>query len=203
MLLMPLAFLLFASSLFHIDPIPAAAMKKMDGVSWHKGCPVPLTDLRQLTVAYYNFSQQTQPGVLYVHKDVAEDLRVIFEKLYAAKFLIERMAPVEAYNGNDDASMTANNTSAFNCRDVTGTPGKFSNHSWGRAVDINPLTNPYVKGRTVLPPAGKQYLDRTHAYPGSILDKSQIVKEFESRGWTWGGRWTDLKDYQHFEKPAK
>ena len=200
---MPLAFFFAISSLFHIGPMPADAMKKMDGVTWHKGCPVPLTDLRQLTVAYYNFSHQTSPGVLYVNKDVAEDLKTIFEKLYNAKFEIERMEPVENFKGSDDASMAANNTSAFNCRDVTGVPGKFSNHSWGRAVDINPLTNPYVKRATVLPPAGRQYLDRHAAHPGSILENSQIVKEFESRGWTWGGHWSDRKDYQHFEKPAQ
>lgn len=200
---MLLAFFLAVPSFFHIDPIPPDAMKKMEGVTWHKGCPVPLTDLRQLTIAYYSFDHQTQPGVLYVHKDVAEDLKTIFEKLYNSNFEIESIRPVENFKGSDDASMAANNTSAFNCRDVTGSPGKFSNHSWGRAVDINPLTNPYVKGTTVLPPAGKQYLDRTHRYPGSILDNSQIVKEFESRGWTWGGRWTDRKDYQHFEKPVK
>jgi hypothetical protein len=99
--------------------------------------------------------------------------------------------------------MAANNTSAFNCRDITGTVGRFSNHSWGRAVDINPLTNPYVKGDSVLPPTGRAYLDRTQSHPGSILRGSLIVKEFESRGWTWGGTWTDRKDYQHFEKPAK
>ncbi|HYA17998.1 MAG TPA: M15 family metallopeptidase [Bryobacteraceae bacterium] len=200
---MPLAFFLLASTLFRIDPIAADAMKKMKGVSWHQGCPVPLTDLRQLTVTYLDFHSQPRQGILYVHKDVAGDLKTIFEKLYAGKFQIERMEPVEAFNGSDDASMAANNTSAFNCRDVTGSPGRFSNHSWGRAIDINPLTNPYVKGTTVLPPAGRQYLDRTAAHPGSILENSQIVKEFESRGWTWGGRWSDRKDYQHFEKPAR
>ena len=55
----------------------------------------------------------------------------------------------------------------------------------------------------MLPPAGRQYLDRKMAHPGSILENSEIVKEFESRGWTWGGRWSDRKDYQHFEKPGK
>ena len=98
--------------------------------------------------------------------------------------------------------MAANNTSAFNCRDTTGKPGVFSNHSWGRAIDINPLTNPYVKGDRVLPPAGRKYLDRSRAFPGSILKDGFVVQEFESKGWTWGGRWLDRQDYQHFEKPA-
>ena len=198
---MRLALFLMASSLFRVAPISADAMKKMEGVSWHSGCPVALTELRQLTVTYYNFRSRSAQGVLYVHRDVAEELKTIFQNLFKGKFLIERISPVEEYGGNDDRSMAANNTSAFNCRDITGTVGRFSNHSWGRAVDINPLTNPYVKGDQVLPPAGRTYLDRTKAFPGSILNDSPIVKEFESRGWTWGGRWSDRKDYQHFEKP--
>jgi hypothetical protein len=197
---MPLLLFLLV---FRIGVIPADAMKKMEGVSWHKGCPVPLTDLRQLTVTYLDFHEQAKQGVIYVHKDVARELKTIFEDLYKARFLIEKMAPVEEYGGSDDASMAANNTSAFNCRDITGTLGRFSNHSWGRAVDINPLTNPYVKGDSVLPPAGRAYLDRTQQHPGSILRDSLIVKEFESRGWTWGGKWSDRQDYQHFEKPPK
>ena len=200
---MKLTLLFAIASVFRVDPIPPDAMKKMEGVSWHAGCPVALTDLRQLTVTYYNFHSQPAQGVLYVHSDVAEELKTIFGNLFKAKFLIERIAPVEEYGGNDDRSMAANNTSAFNCRDITGAVGRFSNHSWGRAVDINPLTNPYVKGDQVLPPAGRAYLDRTKAFPGSILSDSRIVKEFASRGWTWGGRWSDRKDYQHFEKPAR
>ena len=85
--------------------------------------------------------------------------------------------------------------------DVTGQPGKFSNHSWGRAIDINPLTNPYIKGDKVLPPEGRQYLDRSQALPGSILADSFIVKRFAQAGWQWGGSWSDRKDYQHFEIP--
>ena len=79
----------------------------------------------------------------------------------------------------------------------------FSNHSWGRAIDINPLTNPYVKGDLVLPPGGRAYLDRTKSFPGSILRDSYIVRRFEGAGWTWGGRWSDRQDYQHFEKPLR
>ena len=134
---------------------------------------------------------------------LAQELQAIFRELFAHGFLIERMEPVETYGGSDDRSMAANNTSAFNCRDVTGVKGKFSNHSWGRAIDINPLTNPYVKGPKVLPPGGQAFLDRTKAYPGGILPDSFIVKLFANYGWTWGGSWPDRQDYQHFEKPAR
>jgi hypothetical protein len=177
--------------------------QKMRGVTWHDGCPVGLDDLRELTVTYLNFAKQTKTGVLIVNKEVAPDLERLMDDLYRHGFQIERISPVEEFGGSDDASMAANNTSAFNCRDTTGRPGVFSNHSWGRAIDINPLTNPYVKGDIVLPPGGRAYLDRTKSYPGSILADSYIVKLFESAGWTWGGRWKDRQDYQHFEKPRR
>jgi hypothetical protein len=183
------------------DPVPPALVAKMRTTTWHSGCPVAPEDLRQLTIPYWDFSHKRATGLLIVHKDVAKEVEQIFRDLFAHEFLIQRMAPVEEYKGDDDASMAANNTSAFNCRDVTGQPGKFSNHSWGRAIDINPLTNPYIKGETVLPPEGRQYLDRTRAFPGSILAGSFIVNRFARAGWQWGGSWTDRKDYQHFEKP--
>jgi hypothetical protein len=188
---------------FHIDPIPPAAETKIRHTTWHKGCPVGPEDLRQLTVTYLDYQRRPKQGQLYVHKDVATELERLFRGLYDHHFLIERISPVENYSGNDDASMAANNTSAFNCRDTTGKPGTFSNHSWGRAIDINPLTNPYVKDEKVLPPGGRAYLDRTKEFRGSILKGGFAVKEFEAAGWTWGGRWTDRQDYQHFEKPKR
>jgi D-alanyl-D-alanine carboxypeptidase len=191
-----------ARNTFRIDPIPAPLLEKIRTSTWHAGCPVSPEDLRQLTLPYWTFDSKPVTGLLIVHKDVAEAVAQIFSSLYHHGFLIEKMAPVEEYHGSDDASMAANNTSAFNCRDVTGQPGKFSNHSWGRAIDINPLTNPYVKGDKVLPPDGRQYLDRTKAFPGSVLADGFAVKQFVKAGWQWGGNWSNPTDYQHFEKPA-
>ena len=182
--------------------MPAALLARIKTTTWHPGCPVAPEDLRQLTLTFHDFENKTRTGILIVNRELADEVVRRFESLYRHGFRIERMAPVEEYGGNDDASMAANNTSAFNCRDATGKPGVFSNHSWGRAIDINPLTNPYVKGDKVLPPAGRAYLDRTKAFPGSILKDSFVVREFEKAGWTWGGRWPDRQDYQHFEKPA-
>jgi hypothetical protein len=187
--------------IFRSEPVPAALLDKIRHTTWHPGCPVPPEDLRQLKLTYHDFKNSDRVGTLLVHKDLADEVVRYFTNLYRHGFLIERMVPVEEYGGNDDTSMAANNTSAFNCRDVTGKPGVYSNHSWGRAIDINPLTNPYVKGDTVLPPAGRRYLDRTKSFPGSILKDGFVVREFESAGWTWGGRWLDRQDYQHFEKP--
>ncbi len=188
---------------FEAVRVSAPLLEKIRRTTWHAGCPVSPDDLRQLNLTYWDFHQKPASGVLIVHKDVAAEVVQVFRDLFKHGFLIEKMTPVEDYNGDDDASMAANNTSAFNCRDVTGTPGKFSNHSWGRAIDINPLTNPYIKGEKVLPPAGREYLDRTRAFPGSILADSFIVKLFGTAGWQWGGSWTDRKDYQHFEKPER
>jgi hypothetical protein len=190
------------AGVFSAAPVAATLLDKMRTTTWHPGCPVPPDDLRQLKLSYWNFDRKQTNGTLIVHKDVAQEVTDIFRDLFHHGFLIEKMTPVEDYKGDDNASMAANNTSAFNCRDVTGQPGKFSNHSWGRAIDINPLTNPYVKGDSVLPPAGRKYLDRTKAFPGSILKDGFVVREFEASGWTWGGRWTDRQDYQHFEKQA-
>jgi hypothetical protein len=185
---------------FQNEPVPRPLVDRIRHTTWHPGCPVAPEDLRQLTLAYLDFNGKQRTGILLVNKDLADEVVRIFQSLFQHGFPIEHMAPIEDYGGDDDASMAANNTSAFNCRDATGKPGVFSNHSWGRAIDINPLTNPYVKGDKVLPPAGRRYLDRTKAFRGSILKDSFIVQEFEKAGWTWGGRWPDRQDYQHFEK---
>ena len=194
---------LLALTVFLVAPIPPDAQSRMRQVSWRPGCPVEIGDLRQLELSYVDFQGQPAQGKLIVHRDVAQEVTAIFRDLFEHGFRIERMEPVEAFAGDDDRSMAANNTSAFNCRDITGQPGKFSNHSWGRAIDINPLTNPYVKGDKVLPPDGRRYLDRSRAHSGSILAGSYIVSLFARYGWTWGGDWKDRKDYQHFEKPAR
>ncbi|HME09555.1 MAG TPA: M15 family metallopeptidase [Bryobacteraceae bacterium] len=194
---------LFAVAAFLISPIAPDFQVRMRKVSWHPGCPVEIGDLRQVQVPYLDFQRRPAQGTLIVHKDVAREVADIFQDLFQHGFPIERMEPVETYEGSDDRSMAADNTSAFNCRDITGQPGKFSNHSWGRAIDINPLINPYVKGDKVLPPDGRRYLDRNRDYPGSILAGSYIVRLFARHGWTWGGSWKDRQDYQHFEKPGR
>ena len=190
-------------AVFQVAPLPPGMSQKMIGVTWHEGCPVALADLRQVTVSYRDYDDAEQQGVLIVNKEIADETKALFQQLYDRHFPISSISPVENFGGSDDASMAANNTSGFNCRDTTGRPGVYSNHSWGRAIDINPLTNPYVKGDTVLPPLGRDYLDRSVAHTGSILADDYVVKMFEAAGWTWGGRWKDRKDYQHFEKPKR
>lgn len=106
---------------------------------------MPPENLSTLKIPYRDYNSHRQIGTLVVNKEIAEETKGLFKKLYDHHFLIEKMIPIDNYGADDDASMADNNTSAFNCRDTTGRPGVFSNHSWGRAIDINPLTNPYVK----------------------------------------------------------
>lgn len=199
-------YLIFASSLLAEDcfqadysAITAEIQEKMR-YSWKENNPVPLQDLRYITVLHWGFDQQIHRGELVVHKNLAQEVIEIFEELFNEKFPIEKMVLIDAYLANDEASMEDNNTSAFCSRPVTGTTNRFSKHSYGIAIDINPKINPYVKGDTVLPKSGRDYLDRTQAIPGMINEDSACYKIFKKRGWEWGGDWTRLKDYQHFEK---
>jgi hypothetical protein len=122
----------------------------------------------------------------------------VFGRLFTARFPILRMERIDRYGGDDNASMSANNTSSFNCREIAG-GGPYSIHSWGKAIDINPVENPYVKGGVVLPPTGTSYLDREHVRPGMIVDGDLVVQAFADIGFSWGGHWERLLDYQHFE----
>ena len=179
----------YASS---IAPVSAAELS----ASWRAGCPVAPQRLRAVTITHVDFTGTPRTGRLVVRDDVAQAVADVFGDLYALRFPVERVEPVEAYGGSDDASMAANNTSAFNCRATTGGTS-FSEHSHGTAIDLNPVQNPYVKGTTVLPAAGRAHLDRTPAR-GRITAGDPVVAAFAARGFTWGGDWRTLKDYQHF-----
>lgn len=185
---------------FHVAPVSDDLLVKIKRTTWHPGCPVSPDDLRQVTVAFWSFHNVPSVGTLVVNKAVAAEIAGIFQKMFQHGFLIDKIRPVEEYGGSDDASMLDDNTSAFNCRENTSSPGTFSIHSWGTAIDINPMINPYVKGDTVLPAGASKYLDRNLAFPGSILDHGFEVEIFAKKGWTWGGHFVQLKDYQHFEK---
>jgi hypothetical protein len=167
--------------------------------SWHPGCPVPIEDLRLLELDHWGLDGTVHRGELVVNASEAGDVLVIFETLFDARFPIERMALIDVYEADDDRSMAANNTSAFNCRSVTGDPDVWSEHSYGWAIDINPIQNPYVtSGGAVLPPAGRAYVDRSLRAPGMIHDGDVVTTAFSAAGWGWGGHWTSVRDYQHF-----
>jgi poly-gamma-glutamate synthesis protein (capsule biosynthesis protein) len=153
------------------------ALRERMTASHRPGCPVPLRDLRYHVVA-------------------------VFQELFEARFPIRRMVLVDEYDGDDGASMAANNTSAYNCRTVAGTD-RWSEHAFGAAVDINPVQNPYVQGSSYDPAEAAPYVEvprgaRARPEPGVIVAGDVVVRAFERIGWEWGGTWTSSKDYQHF-----
>ena len=180
-----------------IERIDAPQAKRMTGVSWRPGCPVGLRDLRLLRLSHWDFRGQARTGRLIVHREVARELVEVFRDLYAARFPIRRMVPVDAYGGSDFRSIEADNTSAFNCRFVEGTT-RWSNHASGTAIDLNPIENPYVSGGRTSHRASRPYVDRSRRRPGMAYEGSPVVRAFDRIGWGWGGRWTSVKDYQHF-----
>jgi hypothetical protein len=186
----------------HAAPIDARLAKRMTGVSWRPGCPVPLRDLRLLTVSHWGFDGRVHSGRVIAHRDVAGQLVGVFRRLYAAHFPIRRLVPVDAYGGSDFRSIEADNTSAFNCRYVDGTT-RWSEHAYGRAIDVNPIENPYVSGGTTSHAASRPYLDRSRRRPGMAYDGGALVRAFDAAGWGWGGRWSGAKDYQHFSASGR
>jgi hypothetical protein len=178
---------------FRTEPVTAARL----GSSHRPGCPVSVADLRLVTVTHLRFDGTPARGQLVVHRDAAAGVVHVFRALHAARFPVAQVRTVEAYGSDDARSMAANNTSAYNCRRTTGGSG-WSEHAYGRAIDLNPVQNPYVRGTTVLPAAGRAYVDRARPRPGMVLAGGPVVRAFAAVGWGWGGSFTGLKDYQHF-----
>lgn len=172
--------------------------------SWHEGCPVGFDQLRILRVDYFGFDGAVHRGELIVHRDQAAKTLAVIEKLFEVHFPIARMELVDVYQGDDNRSVAADNTSAFNCREVDGRPGVWSQHAYGRAVDINPVENPYISSSgEVTPPAGQAFTDRSKKQPGMIHGSDAVVHAFTSIGWSWGGYWSSTKDYQHFSSNGR
>jgi hypothetical protein len=180
--------------------LPADVAAAMTGVSWRAGCPRALADLRLVSLSYVGFDGSTHAGELVVDKTIAAAVVRIFGKLYAARFPIRKMVRVDAYGGSDDDSMAEDNTSSFNCRKAWGST-HWSEHAYGRAIDVNTVENPYLPRGQVLPAAGASYVDRRNVRPGMVVAGGVAWRAFHDEGFTWGGSWTDGTDYQHFEKP--
>lgn len=179
-------------------PLPEATREAMTGVSWEPGCPVALDDLALLEMPHATFDGGTADGVMVAHRAVTADLLGVFAAAHDAGFPLERMRLIADYDGDDDASMAHNNTSAFNCRAVTG-GDSWSEHADGTAVDINPIQNPYHRDGEVKPPAGEAYLDRDDRRPGMIARPGPVIDAVDAHGWRWGGDWRSLSDWMHIE----
>lgn len=192
-----------ADSSFTISPITDELMSRMrKGGSWKSDTPASLrSELRYLKLLYCNAEGKTCEGEMVVNRLIADKVVSIFRKLYEAKYKIERMQLVDDYGADDTRSMTANNTSCFNFRYMTGSKTRISLHGRGLAIDLNPLYNPYVKGNFVDPPSGKPYAhNRTRAKVPYLIDKQDLAyRLFTQNGFRWGGSFTRSKDYQHFE----
>jgi poly-gamma-glutamate synthesis protein (capsule biosynthesis protein) len=184
-------------------PLSESYQARMIGRSWRDEpeCP-PFSALRLVRVTHLGFDGRPHTGELVVASEVAHELAAIFEHLYAAHFPIERMELIDGFFADDDASMAANNSSAFNFRFVAGTR-VLSHHALGLAIDVNPVQNPWLRGELVDPPAGRAYLDRDHLRPGMIVRPGPVVTAFEAYGWYWGGDFEDTRDYHHFSKLAR
>ena len=165
--------------------------------SWHKGCPVRVSDLRLVNVSFWGFDGRAHQGRLVLNADAVGPVVGALRTLYSGASRFRRMQPVEAYGSSDNRSMAADNTSAFNCRGVPGS-GAWSEHAYGRAIDVNPLENPEIRAGVVSPPGGRKYVDRSKQAKGLIHAGDVVVRAFEAVGWHWGGYWHSLKDYQHF-----
>lgn len=188
---------------FYISEIPDDIFAKMQGKSYKEDCTVPREDLRYVHVRYMGFDGEAKDGELVVNKAIADDVLAIFEELYKADYPIEKVRLVDEYDADDEASMSDNNSSAFNFRFISHTM-RISKHGLGMAVDINTRYNPYVKtvdGKLSIEPAnGADYVDRSKDFPHKIDHEDLCYKLFKEHGFTWGGDWTHSKDYQHFER---
>lgn len=188
-----------------ISTLSQSDANAMRGVSMHDSCPVGYDELRKVSVKYHDFNGDTFDGTLVVHRDEANDVEMIFKELYEIHYPINKIYPIEKYKGSDFDSIEADNTSAFNCRKATGAT-KYSKHAYGKAIDINPIENPYIfRSGNVSHKASNRYKNRNISSPQSVNEKamllpnSKVVEIFKRHGWRWGGDW-NVKDYQHFDK---
>ena len=187
-------------------PIDESTWRLMQGCSWKDKPECPARDqLTLLSIPHLDFDGDEQIGEMIVAATVADDVLSIFTDLLAARFPIASMRLIDHFGGDDDASMDANNSSAFNFREIVGGTG-LSEHSFGTAIDINPIQNPYVFDGNILPPVGVPYAEpqnRLASVPGMIVANGPVVTAFNKVGWHWGGAWTTKKDYHHFSMSGR
>lgn len=206
-LILTLPWLLVAGYTAHISPITSEIKSRMlRGHSWHRGCPVPLANLRYLRMTYRGFDGRDHSGEMVVHANVANEVTQIFGELYRNKYPIRKMELVSRYGGNDFKSIEADNTSAFNCRKATGSRN-WSKHSFGKAIDINPIENPYITNKGhIYHKKSYKFRVRKHKNLNHNADKAMLirgdkaVKIFTKKGWRWGATFREARDLQHFHK---
>ncbi len=187
---------------FYAEEISDDLFARMQGKSYPDDCSVARDELCHLVLLYKDINGDTHEGEMVCNIAISDKLTDIFRQLYDADYPIEKMVLIDEYDGNDDASMSDNNTSCFNYRVVSGT-NKISKHGYGLAVDLNPRYNPYIhkiNGEELIEPEnGIEYADRTADFDYKIDTDDLAYKLFTQAGFTWGGSWKNSKDYQHFQ----
>ena len=188
---------------FSIQEIPDSIWAKMQGKTYQPNPYVQRNDLRYLKVLHWDYDEKSHEGVLVCNKLIADKLLVIFRELYIFHYPIQRIRLADEYDADDERQMQDNNTSCFCYRHVSGSK-KLSYHARGLAIDINTLYNPYVRYRKdgtmiIQPSNGKPYVDRKKPYRYKIVKGDLCYQLFLKHGFTWGGSWRTMKDYQHFE----
>lgn len=204
------------SESFAVYPLPKELEEQMVEVGvWKSNCPVDIKRLRLVKFIHYDFSHEEKQGEIVVLEAVAKKVMEVFQQLFYYKFPIAQAKTIEKYKGLDKFSMAANNTSAFNFRPIAGKT-LLSIHSYGLAIDINPVQNPCLEQKTieneeevfvsVQPADGQEYLNRTNVRPGmaeQILNETtamRVVELFQQHGFhVWGGKWNNPIDWQHFQ----
>lgn len=184
------------------DTFAARIMAVPDGVlarsTWRPECPVTVDELRYVTVRFVGFDDLVHTGELIVHADVAEDVVGVFAALHAARFPLEEVRVIAAEELDAPPTGDGNVTSAFVCRPTVGGT-RWSEHAYGRAIDLNPFHNPYVRGDLVIPELAGSYVDRSDVRPGMIVPGDVVTEAFAAIGWGWGGDWTGrATDPMHF-----
>jgi peptidoglycan L-alanyl-D-glutamate endopeptidase CwlK len=173
-----------------------SAMDFAEAVAGTAAPPEVLEALCLLDVRYCGFDGSRRRGQLVVHRELAAEIGEIFSRMERWGFPIGSAVPVVRYGWSDEASMAADNTSAFNYRHIAGTD-RLSRHATGRALDINPLRNPAVHPDGRVAPVGAVYLPGD---PGTFTGGHPAVRAFREHGWRWGGDFAHVQDYHHFEK---
>jgi hypothetical protein len=170
--------------------------------SWHEGCPVGFEELRLIEMTYWGFDGDIHQGTMVVNRDQVESVVTVFEQLFEDAYPIESMIPIgELAEGVEDLPGYVN-TSGLHCRFVEGTT-TWSQHAFGRAIDLNPHVNPLVDGDYVWPIGAERYVDRSLGEPGMITRGDDVVEAFDSVGWGWGGNFRSFKDYHHFSSTGR
>jgi hypothetical protein len=188
-----------------ISTLPRSLAAEMRGATWKPGCPVPLSGLRLLRFNYWGFDGEVKRGPMVVNASVAPDVLWVFSRLFEARFPIKRVGLTREFKESrleTDPHTRRSVTASFNCRPVVtpaGAGDTFSKHSFGLAVDVNPLQNPYVReDGWVRNRFARPYVDRSRNLPGMIQEGDVVYRSFAAIGWAWGGHWSGGKDYMHF-----